>query len=84
MQIEFFDSYPYRTLESDLQALRDAAGRLDAAAAFVTRLGAPLLSVKTKINRRRLDELLPALVGSGEIKQSGTGGSARYSRTTRQ
>jgi len=47
-------------------------------------LGPPLLSVKTKINRWRLEELLPALVGSGEIKQSGTGGSARYSRTTRQ
>ena len=43
-------------------------------------LGMPLLSVKTKIDRRRLDEILPTLVREGILKQSGTGGSARYSR----
>ncbi len=42
-------------------------------------LGTPLLSFKSKIDRRRLDEILPILVHQGIVKQSGTGGSARYS-----
>jgi len=43
-------------------------------------LGMPLLSFKTNIDRRRLEEILPTLVREGILKQSGTGGSARYSR----
>jgi predicted helicase len=43
-------------------------------------LGVPLLSLKSKIDRRRLEEILPVLVRQGVLKQSGTGGSARYSR----
>ena len=43
MQIDFFDSYPYRMLEPDLQSLLAGARRLDAAVAFVTRPGVALL-----------------------------------------
>ena len=43
MQIDFFDPYPYRALEPDLQALVLGALRLDAAVAFVTRPGIALL-----------------------------------------
>ncbi|MGD0899321.1 MAG: phospholipase D-like domain-containing protein, partial [Thermoguttaceae bacterium] len=43
MNVQFFDSYPYRTLEPDLQPLLLGARRLDAAVAFVTRPGVALL-----------------------------------------
>jgi len=43
-------------------------------------LGIPLLCLKTKIDRRRLEECLPILVRQGVLRQSGTGSSARYSR----
>ncbi len=39
MNPEFFDSYRYRTLEPDLQALMLGARRPDAAVACVTRPG---------------------------------------------
>ncbi len=35
MQIEFFDSYPYRTLEADLQTLVLGARRVDAVVGLV-------------------------------------------------
>jgi hypothetical protein len=38
VNLQFFDSYPYHTLEPDLQALVLAARRLDAAVAFVRRV----------------------------------------------
>jgi len=43
-------------------------------------LGTALLCLKSKINRRRLETILPILVHQGILKQSGTGSSARYSR----
>jgi hypothetical protein len=43
-------------------------------------LGTPLLSLKSKIDRRRLEAVLPILVREGILKQSGTGSTARYSR----
>jgi len=51
MQIDFFDSYPYRTLEPDLQSLLAGARRLDAAVAFVTRPGIALLRQYLKTRR---------------------------------
>ena len=44
-------------------------------------LGTPLFSIKTKIDRWRLEEILPILVHQGLLKQSGTSRSARYSRS---
>ncbi len=43
MNLQFFDSRPYRTLEPDLQALMLGARKIDAAVAFVTRPGVALL-----------------------------------------
>jgi HKD family nuclease len=43
MQLEFFDSYPYRALEPDLQTLLLGARRVGAAVAFVTRSGVAFL-----------------------------------------
>ena len=43
MQATFFDSYPYRPLEPDLQALAVGARRIDAAVTFVTRSGVAFL-----------------------------------------
>ena len=43
MQIDFFDPYPYRTLEPELLAFVLGARRLDAAVAFVTGPGVALL-----------------------------------------
>ena len=43
MNLQFFDPYPYRPLEPDLQALVLAAPRVDAAVAFVTRPGIAFL-----------------------------------------
>ena len=43
-------------------------------------LGTPLLSLKSKIDRRRLETILPILVRDGILKQSGMGSTARYSR----
>ena len=43
MNLQFFDSYPYRPLEPDLQALVLGARRVDAAVAFVTRSGVAFL-----------------------------------------
>ncbi len=43
MRLEFFDSYPYRPLRSDPEALLLGARRIDAAIAFVTRPGIALL-----------------------------------------
>lgn len=43
MNFQFFDSYPYRPLEPDLQALVLGARRVDAAVAFVTRPGIALI-----------------------------------------
>jgi len=43
MNIQFFDSYPYRPLQPDLQTLARGARRVDAAVAFVTRPGVAFL-----------------------------------------
>jgi hypothetical protein len=43
MRVEFFDSYPYRALEPNLQALALGARKVDAAVAFVTRPGVAFL-----------------------------------------
>lgn len=43
MNLQFFDSYPYRPLEPDLQTLVLGARRVDAAVAFVTRPGVAFL-----------------------------------------
>jgi hypothetical protein len=43
-------------------------------------LGTTLLSVKSKIDRRRLEEILPFLLNEGALKQLGKGNSARYTR----
>lgn len=45
-------------------------------------LGLLLLSVKTKIGQRRLEAILPQMVQSGLLKQSGSGRNVRYSRDT--
>jgi hypothetical protein len=39
LNLKLFDSYPYHSLEPDLQALVLGARRADAAVAFVTRPG---------------------------------------------
>jgi hypothetical protein len=49
MNLQFFDSYPYRTLQPDLQALMLGARRLDAAVAFVTRPAVALRIDATKM-----------------------------------
>jgi len=43
MNLQFFDSYPYRPLEPDLQTLALGARRVDAAVAFVTWPGVAFL-----------------------------------------
>ena len=43
MNLQFFDSDPYRPLCSDLQTLALGARRVDAAVAFVTRPGVAFL-----------------------------------------
>lgn len=43
MRIEFFDPYPYRAIQPDLQSLVLGARRVDAAVAFVTHAGATFL-----------------------------------------
>src|SRR5271157_2086542 len=43
MDVDFFDSYPYRPLIPDLASLMRAAQRVDAAIAFVTRPGVAFL-----------------------------------------
>jgi hypothetical protein len=43
MFFEFFDSYPYRPLGTELKPLLLGARRADAAVAFVTRPGVALL-----------------------------------------
>ena len=43
MDVDFFDSYPYRPLNPDLASLMRAARRVDAAVAFVTRPGVAFL-----------------------------------------
>jgi hypothetical protein len=43
MNLQFFDTYPYRALEPDLQTLVLGARRVDAAVAFVTRPGVAFL-----------------------------------------
>ena len=55
MNLQFFDSYPYRTLEPDLQSLMLGTRRVDAAVAFVTRPGVALLRqyLKTHAARQR-------------------------------
>jgi len=51
MNLQFFDSYTYRTLEPDLQSLMLGARRLDAAVALVTRSGVALLRQYLKTHR---------------------------------
>ena len=43
-------------------------------------LGTPLLSLKSKIGQRRLEEILPVLMREGFVKRLETAGGVRYSR----
>ena len=43
MNLQFFDSYPCRPLEPDLQTLASGTRRVDRAVAFVTRPGVAFL-----------------------------------------
>ena len=44
-------------------------------------LGAPLLSLKSRIGQRRLEEILPVLMHEGFVKRAETTNGARYSRS---
>ncbi len=61
LNIQFFDSYPYRTLKPPLQALLLAARRLDAAVAFVTRPGVALLRQYLKTHRPGAAQLVASV-----------------------
>ena len=60
MPFEFFDSYPYRPLGTDLKPLLPGARRVDAAIAFVTRPGVALLRDTSRPTRPAPPDSWPA------------------------